>query len=63
MVLFRHPGAAAVGLRRLDNACWAAMEKEPHAMRVLFIGGTGFISTAASRMAISRGFELYLLNR
>ena len=32
-------------------------------MRVLFIGGTGIISTAASRMAISRGFELYLLNR
>jgi nucleoside-diphosphate-sugar epimerase len=32
-------------------------------MRVLFIGGTGFISTAASRMAISRGFEFYLLNR
>ena len=32
-------------------------------MKVLFIGGTGFISTAASRMAISRGFELYLLNR
>jgi nucleoside-diphosphate-sugar epimerase len=32
-------------------------------MRVLFIGGTGFISAAASRMAISRGFELYLLNR
>jgi nucleoside-diphosphate-sugar epimerase len=32
-------------------------------MRVLFVGGTGFISTAASRMAISRGFELYLLNR
>jgi nucleoside-diphosphate-sugar epimerase len=32
-------------------------------MRVLFIGGTGIISAAASRMAISRGFELYLLNR
>ena len=32
-------------------------------MRVLFIGGSGFISTAASRMAIARGFELYLLNR
>jgi nucleoside-diphosphate-sugar epimerase len=32
-------------------------------MRVLFIGGTGFISAAVSRMAISRGFELYLLNR
>ena len=32
-------------------------------MRVLFIGGTGFISTAVSRMAIAEGFELYLLNR
>jgi len=32
-------------------------------MRVLFIGGTGFISTAVSRMAIERGMELYLLNR
>jgi len=32
-------------------------------MRVLFIGGTGFISAAVSRMAIAQGFELYLLNR
>ena len=32
-------------------------------MRVLFIGGTGFISTAVSRMAIAAGLELYLLNR
>jgi nucleoside-diphosphate-sugar epimerase len=32
-------------------------------MKVLFIGGTGFISTAVSRMAIDRGIELYLLNR
>ena len=32
-------------------------------MRVLFIGGTGFISTAVSRMAIAQGIELYLLNR
>ena len=32
-------------------------------MRVLFIGGTGCISTAVSRMAIAEGFELYLLNR
>jgi nucleoside-diphosphate-sugar epimerase len=32
-------------------------------MRVLFIGGTGMISAAASRMAVSRGFELFLLNR
>lgn len=32
-------------------------------MKVLFIGGSGFISTAVSRMAIERGMELYLLNR
>jgi nucleoside-diphosphate-sugar epimerase len=36
---------------------------EPHAMKVLFIGGTGFISAATSRMAITRGFEVFLLNR
>jgi nucleoside-diphosphate-sugar epimerase len=32
-------------------------------MKVLFIGGTGFISMAVSRQAIDMGFELYLLNR
>jgi nucleoside-diphosphate-sugar epimerase len=32
-------------------------------MRVLFIGGSGFISTAVSRMAVDRGIELTLLNR
>ena len=32
-------------------------------MKVLFIGGTGFISTAVSRMAVARGIDLYLLNR
>jgi uncharacterized protein YbjT (DUF2867 family) len=32
-------------------------------MRVLFIGGTGFISSAVSRQAIEKGIELYLLNR
>ena len=32
-------------------------------MRVLFIGGTGFISSSASRLAVERGLDLYLLNR
>lgn len=32
-------------------------------MKVLFIGGTGNISTASSRLAIEKGFELYHLNR
>ncbi len=32
-------------------------------MKVLFIGGTGVISSACSRLAVERGLELYLLNR
>lgn len=32
-------------------------------MRALFIGGTGNISTATSRLAVELGWELYLLNR
>ena len=32
-------------------------------MRVLFIGGTGIISSACTRLAAKRGVELYVLNR
>jgi nucleoside-diphosphate-sugar epimerase len=32
-------------------------------MKVLFIGGTGVISTSSSRLAVERGVELWLLNR
>jgi nucleoside-diphosphate-sugar epimerase len=32
-------------------------------MRVLFIGGTGIISSACSQLAVERGVDLYLLNR
>ena len=32
-------------------------------MKVLFIGGTGNISTSVSTLAVERGIELYLLNR
>ena len=32
-------------------------------MKVLFIGGTGIISSACSRLALERGIELTLLNR
>jgi nucleoside-diphosphate-sugar epimerase len=32
-------------------------------MRVLFIGGTGIISSACTRLAAERGIELYVLNR
>ena len=32
-------------------------------MKVLFIGGTGVISSACSQLALERGIELFLLNR
>jgi len=32
-------------------------------MKVLFIGGTGIISSACSKLAVERGIDLYLLNR
>jgi nucleoside-diphosphate-sugar epimerase len=32
-------------------------------MEVLFIGGTGIISSACAELAVEKGFELYLLNR
>lgn len=32
-------------------------------MKVLFIGGTGIISSASSRLALERGIDLYHLNR
>jgi nucleoside-diphosphate-sugar epimerase len=32
-------------------------------MKVLFIGGTGIISSACSELALERGIDLYLLNR
>jgi nucleoside-diphosphate-sugar epimerase len=33
------------------------------ALRVLFIGGSGIISSACSRLAVERGIDLYALNR
>lgn len=32
-------------------------------MKVLFIGGTGLISTAVSKLAIIKGFDLWIMNR
>ena len=32
-------------------------------MKVLFVGGTGLISSACSELALERGIELFILNR
>jgi nucleoside-diphosphate-sugar epimerase len=32
-------------------------------MKILFIGGSGFISTAVSRLAVAKGIDLFWLNR
>jgi nucleoside-diphosphate-sugar epimerase len=50
---------AAKGYNRWHHYC----SKRVEAMKVLFIGGTGNISISVSKLAIARGFDLYLLNR
>jgi nucleoside-diphosphate-sugar epimerase len=37
--------------------------EEVYVMKALFIGGTGLISSAVSKLAVEKGIELYLLNR
>lgn len=50
--------SAAIGcIRRPQN------NRKLVKMRVLFIGGTGNISTASSRLAVARGIELWLCTR
>lgn len=39
------------------------MVKGSSLMKALFIGGTGTISTSISKLAVEKGWELYLLNR
>lgn len=40
------------------------MNKNHHGkMKILFIGGTGIISSSCSQLCVEKGYELYLLNR
>jgi nucleoside-diphosphate-sugar epimerase len=42
---------------------YTTLQKKYTQMKILFIGGTGTISTAVSKLLIAQGHELYLLNR
>ncbi|HWQ83611.1 MAG TPA: SDR family oxidoreductase [Anaerolineales bacterium] len=53
--------ATAPSQVKLDGKYMANDGGDP--MRVLFIGGTGVISSACSELAVQRGINLYLLNR
>jgi nucleoside-diphosphate-sugar epimerase len=65
------PVATRVGLNRLDPALSgsklilgeAMREIEMGAPRVLFLGGTGIISTSCVRRAVAEGLEVHVLNR
>lgn len=59
-------------MSRASIRAWVSLEEDAYLsrcinrlkfMKVLFIGGTGNISTASSRLAMQRGFDLYHLNR
>jgi nucleoside-diphosphate-sugar epimerase len=43
-----------------DRVC---LDEHSHRMKILFIGGTGIISTACVELAVSRGHEVAVLNR
>ncbi len=52
----------------IQKAFIRVTEPKPHLqkevlMKILIIGGTGTISTAISKKAIEKGYELYLINR
>jgi nucleoside-diphosphate-sugar epimerase len=49
--------------RRIVGGLTAGGVKYMAALKVLFIGGTGIISSACSRLALERGVELHLLKR
>jgi len=49
--------------RSLEPARVRLYSKGVRTMKVLFIGGTGLISRAVSRLAVERGIDLVLLNR
>ncbi len=54
-----------IHLRRIwkISSIFAAHTFSTHIMKILFIGGTGIISTAISKRLVEQGHELYLLNR
>jgi nucleoside-diphosphate-sugar epimerase len=65
-------GRGSSGVGEVD--LWRCGERRSHAprwadrgsglaLKALFIGGTGLISAAVSRMAIAQGVDLHLLNR
>ena len=67
-----HPAAGRPAQRKLITCQVLARAREPtpraysgpvSALRVLFIGGSGAISSACSALAVERGIELTVLNR
>jgi hypothetical protein len=51
------------GLDRIDKPGNNDDKVRRKSMKVLFIGGTGVISSACSQLAVDRGIELFILNR
>src|SRR6185295_13517100 len=57
----------AMASLKMIEVCYNTLEPPPaywrSTMKVLFIGGTGIISSACTRLAVEQGIELFLLNR
>jgi nucleoside-diphosphate-sugar epimerase len=57
------PVAGDVGREPPGSSDTIDDQKEVESMKVLFVGGTGVISSACSRLAVQRGMDVFLLNR
>ena len=55
--------AVMLGVRKQAGVCTLGRVSSGMKLRVLFIGGTGTISSACSPLAIEKGMDLFLLNR
>ena len=55
--------AIAAGLSALPALCGAAVTAAPKKLRILMLGGTGFLGPHTVRYALDRGHEVTLFNR
>src|SRR4051794_29229641 len=61
--MFPHSIPTSATFSMCSNKRWECVLELEDTVKVLFIGGTGIISSACVALAAARGIELVLLNR
>jgi len=63
MGMYRQPKQTAIFAPDILEGSYPSHHTTETRMNVLFIGGTGLISSASTRLTVAQGIELFLLNR